>query len=1335
MPACRWCSELRFCALLLGALCLLLAIPARSAEPLRVGVISTDFNLPGKVRKMDAWGRVEGVSLRYLSVDQPPPGGPAAWLADSDMVILDTPAGGHAQRVRAMMAEALDAHDVPWLALGGLPDAAHGFDDADARTLAEYYRQGGEVNLRHFLRWLGRWHRGESRQDIPPPRLLPQTGYYHPDAAEPFAQLDAYFEWRRGQGLAEGARIGVLISAYAIGSLQLRDVDAVIRALEARGLEPVAFWFERDKPDGLQQAIAAARPAALLNLTHLGGRGRAQELAALDVPALIGMTARGQTREQWREAASGVGHGAVATLMAGPESWGMSDAMVLAAVEDGEPVPIAEQVEAVADKLAALAALRDTPVAQKRLALMFWNSPDGEKNLGASQMNVPRSLEQLGRALAGHGYRVDARDAEALTADAQAMLGGWYRPDSLRELLQRDVAVALPLSEYREELAGWPETQRRAMLEKWGDPATAGNVIDVGGEAVFVIPRLQLGHWLLMPQPPRAGRFGVATHDGAVPPSHAYMAAYTWLRRQFRPHALIHFGTHGTQEWLPGKDRGLWAFDWPNLAIGALAVVYPYIQDNIGEGTQAKRRGRAVLVSHQTPAFAPSGLYEQLLDLHDRVHEYQQAEEGGPVRAAARQRILELVAESHLDRDLGWEREHVEADFDGFFIQLHDHLHALASKAMPLGLHVFGQPAAPEHRLSTLMQQLGDDFYRAAGSDPQEVFAGDFRQLQQTAPYRLLHAHLREGVPLQQVADARLREMLELARQRDAEMADTQETEMLLHALDGGMVPPGEAGDPIRNPAARGGRNLYAFDAARIPTRSAHAAGIEAFEQLAAQHRAAHGGAWPRKLAFVMWSVESVRHLGIQEAQILHAAGLQPVWDAAGRVERFDIIPAAQLGRPRVDVLVQVAGSYRDQFDGFMRKLDDALQRLAVLDEAGNAIAHNSRRLRDALAARGVAAERAEAASRLRIFGNQPGDYGTGFTDRVMDSGAWDEPIPLAEQYIARMQYAYGGKDWGQAADGEGLFGEQLRSTEGVVLPRSSNVYGALNTDHVFEYMGGLSTAIRAVGGQAPELYLSDLTGARPRTVTAARYVAAELRSRYLNPQWIEAMQAEGYAGTLQVLDVTNNLFGWQASAPGVVRDDQWQALHETYVTDARGLGTREWFEAANPTAQAQIIERMAEAVRKGYWQADENTRRELAERWKTLVAAGADAARGVIRDYLEQGLPTAETRSTPPPAADTQSAVGYGLGPSLLADIARGRNTPANAPAAQATEAAPAEAAPHLLRGQVMRQIVPAPLPPVPWLARASLWLLLLALLAGAWRQWRGGWSPIVRREPDEFA
>jgi cobaltochelatase CobN len=350
--------------------------------------------------------------------------------------------------------------------------------------------------------------------------------------------------------------------------------------------------------------------------------------------------------------------------------------------------------------------------------------------------------------------------------------------------------------------------------------------------------------------------------------------------------------------------------------------------------------------------------------------------------------------------------------------------------------------------------------------------------------------------------------------------------------------------------------------------------------------------------------------------------------------------------------VVQVTSVYRDQFDSFMRLLATALDRLSELDEPGNSIATNNQRIAATLQNSGLSAEAARTAASYRIFSNAPGAYGTGVPGLALQSTTWDDDAALARQFLSSSRYAYGSQGWGQSTSDTNLLAEQLRGVQAVIMSRSSNLHGVLSTDHPFEFMGGLSAAIRHLDGASPQLLISDLRSNNVKTTGLAQFLAGELRTRYLNPQWIGAMQQEGYAGTLQVLSATNNLFGWQATDPRMVRDDQWQALFDTYVGDTRQLGTNEWFERHNPTAQAQVLERMAEAIRKGYWDASEETRHALAQRWQKLeqqfnVDTGAAVTRQFIAD-LAQGFgldsPSADTAdanptSVPAPAEPMNSS------------------------------------------------------------------------------------------------
>ncbi|HTN14427.1 MAG TPA: cobaltochelatase subunit CobN [Sphingomonadaceae bacterium] len=1225
--------------------------PAAPPVPV-LRIVATDFVLPAKYRQLQGWAREAGYRIEWSYVEEWEGGDP---VQGASILLLDGPRPNDMAAVVKAVGDT-DALQIPWIKIGGGPPGFGNIGPAAARALIGYYAGGGEGNLRAFVAAVPLVLEGKDLAGLPAPQSLPRSGLWHPAAGKTFTSPEDFGAW-----LSESGRAGRPVVSFAISEGQLRDMqtavlDALTRSAEARGLAPVFIWYDEADPQALDRFLRPLGAQALVNLTHMqNGDARRAEFEALDIPVLQAIMDRSGTAEEWRRAVSGVGGMSAAVMLSVPESWGVSDPLVIGAVEEGAPVPIAEQVELLTAKLARLAALRAKPPAEKHLALFFWNYPNGEKNLAASHLNLPLSLARLSTDLAAAGYDVKVEGEQALIAAGQAMLGGLYRPETLDDLLARGLAVKLPISAYQAWFETLPASRQQEVLASWGPPEKSPAVRN----GAFIIPRLQLGKLSILPQPPRGGDPARATHDLKLAPDHRYLATYLWARSDGKADAIIHFGTHGTQEWTPGKDRGLWAGDYPFLLLGDLPVFYPYIQDNVAEAIQARRRGRAVTVSHQTPPFAPSGLYDELRDIHVLIHQYAQLEEG-PVRDRVAAQIVSQARSAYLDADLGWSDEAIAADFTGYYSALHDHLHQMARSSIPLGLHVFGEPAGPDERLTTVMQQLGPDFLKVLGEDPQESFAEDFSAIRQSKPYRTLARYLREGGDIASVTDPALREQIERAAAYDRNLAAPGETEALLAGLAGRFVRGGAGGDPVRNPEVPSGRNLYAFEAEKVPAPAAYEEGGKALDRLIEAYRAGHQGEMPKKLAFSMFSGETIRTLGIGEGQILHALGLRPVWGRGGRVERLEIVPQAELGRPRIDVVMQPTSVYRDQFDAFMRLLADGIDRIAALDEQSGPAA-NARAMERQLIAQGIDPARARDLSRLRIFTNAPGDYGTGLPDAVLKDSGWQEESDLADPFLARMQYAYGAREWGLKLDGANLFAEQLRGVDAAVLMRSSNLHGLLSTDHPFEHLGGLSLAIRSLTGKSPDLFVTDMRGGEARMTTAASFLSEELRARYLNPQWIGAMQGEGYAGANEMLAIVNNLWGWQVADPASVRADQWQAMHDTYVRDTRNLGLDRFFEQVHPTAQLQIVERMLEAVRRDYWRADEATRHSLEQR----------------RAQLQAALAKAEAASPPSPAGQ-----GFGLAPAAAS---------MSSSLAAAPEAAPARAvAPP--SGRILQKLAPPP-------------------------------------------
>ncbi len=989
-----------------------------------------------------------------------------------------------------------------------------------------------------------------------------------------------------------------------VPSPEFPNPQAYDRAVTA---EPLVTLYGRTLPD------------VLLVNTFIGGNpdGRKAWLQTLGIPVIHLMSYRDGDRTAYLADHAGIDAFSLPFTLTSAEYIGLQDPVLLSSVEQGVITPMPEQLDLAIDKAMRLASLRHRPNAEKRVAMVYWNTPAGETNMGGSNLNLPRSMVDLAEAMRAAGYKVDPFTEEEIIERAHRMMAPRYRLAAMEQLTASDDWVFLPMRAYRTWFDALPETVRQRISGYWGAPEKSQWLTERDGEPGFVIPRLQLGNLTILPQPPRGyivmpgmdEMEHALFHDDAVPVNHAYLAAYLWLRQN--EDALIHFGTHGSQEWTPGKERGLWAYDDPQLLAGDVPILYPYIVDNIGEAVHVKRRGRGVIVSYQTPAFAPAGLSPDLTALNDLFREYHSTVEG-PARTALRQKITEKAVAAGFDKDLGLPEGALLADFAASSRALETLLEDLGSQMQPLGLHRFGSgPDTPLSMAANVMQMMGAPFYAALGVDPAEVFKTDSENLGATVPMQFVTRHVLGDEP----ASPSLEPWVQKGRGFRDMLDGKAEIAAVLTGLSGGWIDPSFGGDPIRNPdALPTGRNIYGFDPARIPTRNAYAEGQKAIEELIVSHTAEHGAA-PKKLAFTMWSTETMRHLGMLEAQILAAMGVRPVWDEGGRVTGIEVIPLEQLGRPRIDPVISITGLYRDQFPNVMERLNEAIVAVNALDEspAQNPLRANTARIADALRAAGVPGGLAETYALTRLFGNESGNYGTGLPDAVMRSREWEEEDgQLANGYLNRMGWAYGPDTslWSQRL-GDGTpeavnaFSMQLHGTDAAVFSRSSNLRGLLDTDHPFEYLGGLSLAIRKIDGASPRLYISNMRDPnRTKLQSAEGFMASELRAVYQHPRWVAEMKDEGFAGTLALLKTVNNFWGWQTMDRNIVRDDQWREFMAVYVEDRYALGVREWFEQTNPQAMAQITERMIEAIRKDYWQASEEDLRKLIEVYTEVAQA-----------------------------------------------------------------------------------------------------------------------------------
>ncbi|MBA3997936.1 MAG: cobaltochelatase subunit CobN [Candidatus Accumulibacter sp.] len=1187
----------------------------------------------GKFKKIAEIGAAQGFRVEHRQAEKLPPEPDAGIFKGYDAVFFDAPRDHLQDELRARLVKALPGLAVPNIWMHERKPTVHGFPAPLADRLHAYYVNGSRPNFENFFRALAAQSAGKPLDGVPPPVVFPKAAIYHPRAPDlVFADPAAYLRWKGVDPARRPPVVAIAVHQTYVGSQQTGFIDDLIARIEAAGAVPLA-WYAPVM--GAQAALLRIdgkliADAIINTQIVLDPEGRSKEFAALGIPVLQALTYRSGDEAAWRADPQGLPLIDVPFFLAQGEYAGIVDPIVAGTVRKGddEIVAIPEQASAIVGKALRLVRLQRLPNAEKKVAVLFWNYPSGEKNLSASFLNLPRSFAATLRALQEAGYDTRAEDEATLINTLQRLLAPFYRDGQLEALLRDGLAEKLPVKTYRAWFATLPEAIRHDMTERWGQPEKSTMIVKQGGESYFVIPRFADGKVVFMPQSPRGERWEekerTIYHSTSSAPSHFYMANYLWAREAFGADALVHYGTHGSQEWLPGKERGLPVGDYPMLAVGDVPVVYPYIVDNIGEALQTKRRGRAVTVTHQTPPFAPAGLHTTLSTIHDLLHAWI-AQDDGAVKRKIAADLKAAVQKERIDKDMGWTAARMDQDFRAFVDELHIHLHELAQTAQPLGLHTFGTAPREAHRYGTVLLMLGKPYWEAAArhagtpeDDLDEIFTGDYDKLAASAPFKLLKAHLEGAAPPR---DAALAERLEQGKRWYADLGAAAEHAGLLSALAGQHRPTSYGGDPMKNPdALPTGRNLYGFDPSRVPTKQAWDAGKEAAEALIAAHRA-KSGRTPKKLAFSLWSVETMRHQGLLEAQALWAMGVEPVWDQGGRVTDVRLVPRDKLGRPRVDAVLSITGLYRDHFPNAIKQLTKAVELAARAEEADNPMYANSRAIAASLMKRGVPEAAARAASETRIFSSEVGHYNTGLDDAALATDTWkgkaEGDRKLARLYLSRMQFGYGTDEaqWGGkgvvGANGKpldiNLYAEQLKGTEGAVLSRTSNLYGMLTTDDPFQYLGGIGAAVRHLDGKAPELYISNLRGVGPnagsgRIEGADAFLAKELATRNFHPGYIKGLMAEGYAGTIQVLDAMNNFSGWTVVAREIVRDDQWQEFVDVYVRDKHALGLKDWFERNNPHALAQTIERMLEAARQDYWKADPKVVAELKERYRDLA-------------------------------------------------------------------------------------------------------------------------------------
>lgn len=1116
-----------------------------------------------------------------------------------------------------------------------------------------YWEYGGVENMRRLTAYLASHLCGvDVRADAPVP--APKEYIYHPDAPDLFENITSYLEWYRYNSSAPT----VGIASYYGDTGQPDRID-LIRAFESRGANVICTGFSNASS---LQSFFVLNNTTLIDLAVVtkpfrlsyGDPDRGVEiLEALNVPVLRGMRLYYQSPQDWLN--SSINPMELYFQVALPEMDGIFDPIAISGKNDTVYTSIEPEVERLADRAMAQIGLKK-PNSEKKIAIIYYNHGGGKDNIEGCYLNVPRSLRNILDHMKGLGYRIegDVPD-ESILIDLLAHQGtnvGTWAPGELDAMVASGNATLIPVREYIRWFEQLPADRQKEVIDHWGPPPGEIMVFRNSSGSYIVIPKISFGNVILLPQPSRGWLENgtVLYHSTDVPPHHQYIAFYLWLKHGFGADAVIHLGKHGTQEWLPGREGVVGGDDWPALLIQDIPVVYPYIVDNIAEGTQAKRRGDAVMISHLTPPIVAAGLYGNLSDLEESVYEYRNVLNES-VKEEYRRRILETCRDLHLDEDLGVNLSAEKNEFDEFLPELEDYLEELKSAFMPYGLHTFGQPYENDSLVAMVRSMLGDPYAdEIAGA--LNASGGDVENASSSLLYEVLINRTSPVSAQERVlgtASSNLTELLNISQRyaeglRGCRMELTNTTK----ALSGGYIPPSPADDPIRDPQVLPtGRNFRSVDPRRVPTPAAWEVGTKLAEGLLEEHRLKHNGTYPRKIAVVLWAW-AMTDYGVVDSEILRLVGARPVYDAYGGVSDVALIPLSELGRPRIDVVVVPSGLYRDLFPEKLVLIDKAI-RLAANDTDPtypNYIRENSEILRDMLLQTGnYTAEDAEFLSRSRIFLEAAGTYGPNLDAPVSASDRWENDSELGGLFISRMSYIYGDGIWGGRFDsGRSLSPEQqaevytanLRGVDAAVHHTNSNLYGFIDNDDVFQYLGGVALAVRTVTGSTPEMYVTDARDPRKERVhELGEFFSRELRTRYYNPRWIQGMMEQGYSGAREMDRFVEYLWGWETTVPDLVSENTWNEVHDIYVEDRYGLGLQEFFRKNNPWAAQVIDARLLETARKDRWHPSPEVLEDLAEQYSDLVEDYGVACchhtcgNLLLKGYMSGLLPAPATSST----------------------------------------------------------------------------------------------------------
>jgi cobaltochelatase CobN len=1120
-------------------------------------------------------------------------------------------------------------------------------DPEDYRSISSYLNYGGKKNFENLLLYVVNRFTGTSYEVSAPER--PQwEGIYHPD----FYYIPPLAEYMEKKVAPDKPTVGFWFhQSHWLGG-DTSFVDSIIRETERQGANvlPVFFSGTKDVDLGIKGLdwvvenyfMKGGKPVvdvviSALSFSLSGSSAPEVVLKKLNVP-IIKAILTCNSFEEWHASAQGLCTMDLPSSVAMPEFDGILIAVPIATMALSEPdslaaaglvkfEPIPERVEKLVRLSLNWANLNHVPNKEKKVAIIFHNYPPGNDTIGhAFGLDSSVSVLNILRDMKAAGYQMDflPEKGQELIEIIIKGLTNDRRWASSEELAERAVAK-ISGEQYARWFTELPADVREKMKKDWGKPP--GKVFSYKGE--LLVPGIINGNVFIGLQPPRGFLDSPSSiyHSPDLSMSHHYYGYYRWIRDVFKANVVLHIGTHGSLEWLPGKSAGLSKSCFPDITISDLPNVYPYVITNPGEGTPAKRRSYCCIIEHLIPAMHNADAYEDTAKLEVLLKDYYHAKtsDRGKLQIMQKQ-IWEVVNQAKLDQDLELTQETAFADFDDFLEKLHAYLNEVADAQIRDGLHVLGEPPTDlrlEEFLVTLTRlnngavpSLRQAIAEVKGYDYEDLIAnrgklnldgrtnGDVIKELNALSLEIIKKFNKEGFKEQSI-DAIAKDVLgrsspDLMRclsyvrsfVAPALAATTDELTYTVSACEGKYVPPGPSGSVTRGMAdiLPTGRNFYSIDPRAVPSQASWRVGVDLGDALLERYLNEEGK-YPESIGIVIWATDAMKTKGDDIAEILYLMGVKPVWEeTSGRVVGIEVIPFETLKRPRIDVTVRMSGMFRDAFPNVVNLIDEAVEVVARLKEQPkqNYIAKHVETEVKARVAQGVDAEKAVEEASYRVFGDRPGAYGCGVSDAI-DAKNWKDQKDLSNLYVTWGCYAYGRKHFGISVPEQ--FKLRLSKINVTVKNQDSREYDILDGDDWYEAHGGMITAVKTLRGEAPRSYCGDSSDPkRVKVRSTAEETNYVFRSRLLNPKWIQSLKRHGYNGASDLCRTLDFVFGWDATVE-VVKDWMYEDLTKKYVLDKE---MQEWLKEVNPYALQHMVERLLEAIERDMWQATEDMKKEL---------------------------------------------------------------------------------------------------------------------------------------------